>query len=55
MTPSDAFDLRPRAATEAEHENRWRAENHAAIETINNFIEEHGLLASKLRYRAERE
>jgi post-segregation antitoxin (ccd killing protein) len=29
-------------------------ENSAAIGSINNFIEKHGLLASRLRYRPER-
>jgi len=30
---------------------RWRAESGEAIASINAFIERHGLLASKLRYR----
>jgi antitoxin CcdA len=52
---SDTLDRRLRAIVKAEQEKRWLAENGAAIESINNFIEEHGLLASKLRYRPERE
>jgi antitoxin CcdA len=52
---SDTLDRRLRAIVKAEQEKRWLAENSAAIESINNFIEQHGLLASKLRYRPERE
>jgi post-segregation antitoxin (ccd killing protein) len=34
-------------------EERWLAENREAIASINVFVERHGLLASKLRYRAQ--
>jgi len=37
----------------AEQEKRWLEENRTAISSINNFIEEHGLLATKIRYRPE--
>jgi post-segregation antitoxin (ccd killing protein) len=35
----------------AEREKQWLEENREAIASINSFIERHGLLASKLRYR----
>jgi post-segregation antitoxin (ccd killing protein) len=31
----------------------WLAENREAITSINLFVERHGLLASKLRFRPE--
>jgi antitoxin CcdA len=52
---SDTLDRRLRAIVKAEQEKRWLQENSAAIDSINNFIEQHGLLASRLRYRPERE
>ena len=52
---SDTLDRRLRAIVKAEQEKRWLLENSAAIDSINNFIERHGLLASRLRYRPERE
>jgi antitoxin CcdA len=52
---SDTLDRRLRAIVKAEQEKRWLQENSAAINSINNFIERHGLLASRLRYRPERE
>jgi len=52
---SDTLDRRLRAIVKAEQEKRWLQENSAAIDSINNFIERHGLLASRLRYRPERE
>jgi hypothetical protein len=33
------------------HDNRWIEENREAIEQINQFIDRHGLLASRLRIR----
>jgi antitoxin CcdA len=51
---SDTLDRRLRAIVKAEQEKRWLQENSAAIDSINNFIEQHGLLASRLRYRPER-
>jgi antitoxin CcdA len=52
---SDTLDRRLRAIVKAEQEKRWLQENSAAIDSINNFIERRGLLASRLRYRPERE
>jgi antitoxin CcdA len=52
---SDTLDRRLRAIVKAEQEKRWLQENSGAIDSINNFIEQHGLLASRLRYRPERE
>ena len=52
---SDTLDRRLRAIVKAEQEKRWLQENSAAIDSINNFIETHGLLASRLRYRPEHE
>lgn len=52
---SDTLERRLRAIVKAELEKRWLEENSAAIESINGFIEKHGLLASRLRYRPERE
>jgi len=52
---SDTLDRRLRAIVKAEQEKRWLQENSAAIASINDFIEQHGLLASRLRYRPERE
>jgi Post-segregation antitoxin CcdA len=34
-------------------ERRWLEENRAAIASINAFIERHGLLADRLRYRRQ--
>ena len=39
----------PRVPTE--QERRWLEENRDAIASINAFIERHGLLADRLRYR----
>ena len=39
----------PRVVTE--QERRWLEENREAIASINAFIERHGLLADRLRYR----
>jgi hypothetical protein len=37
----------------AEHESRWLQESELAIESINAFIDRHGLLSSRLRYRPD--
>jgi len=34
-----------------EQERRWLEENREAIASINAFIERHGLIADRLRYR----
>jgi post-segregation antitoxin (ccd killing protein) len=39
--------------SEKRKEKRWRAQNREAILSINAFIERHGLLADKLRYRPQ--
>lgn len=39
------------AIERAELEKRWLDDNREAIASINSFIERHGLLSSKLRYR----
>jgi antitoxin CcdA len=50
---SETLERRLRSIVRAEQEKRWLAENKDAIASINAFIDRHGLLASKLRYRAE--
>jgi antitoxin CcdA len=52
---SETLERRLRSIVKAEHEKRWLQENETAIASINGFIERHGLLASRLRYRPERE
>jgi len=50
---SETLEGRLRTIVRADQEKRWREENQEAIASINSFIERHGLLASKLRYRAD--
>ena len=50
---SDTLERRLRSIVRAEQEKRWLEENREAIGSINSFIERHGLLASKLRYRSD--
>ena len=50
---SETLEGRLRMVVKAEQEKRWLRENSAAIESINAFIDEHGLLASRLRFRAD--
>jgi antitoxin CcdA len=50
---SETLEGRLRTIVRAEREQRWLEENREAIESINSFIERHGLLASKLRYRPQ--
>jgi antitoxin CcdA len=52
---SETLGGRLRTIVKAEQERRWLEENRDAIASINSFIDAHGLLASKLRYRPERE
>jgi antitoxin CcdA len=52
---SDTLERRLRTIVKAEQEKRWLAENRDAIASINSFIDHHGLLASRLRYRPEPE
>jgi len=48
-------DLESRAAEREKAARDWYEANKAAIASINNFVERHGLLASRLRYRPEGE
>ena len=50
---SETLEGSLRTVVKAEQEKRWLEENRTAISSINNFIEEHGLLATKIRYRPE--
>ena len=50
---SETLEARLRSIVRAELEKRWLEENRDAIASINSFIEQHGLLASKLRYRPQ--
>jgi antitoxin CcdA len=50
---SETLERRLRMQVRAELEKQWLAENRDAIASINAFIERHGLLAGKLRYRPE--
>jgi len=52
---SETLERRLRTIVKAEQERRWLEENREAIASINAFIEQHGLTASRLRYRPERE
>jgi len=50
---SETLEGRLRTIVRAEQEKRWLEENREAIASINSFIDRHGLLASKLRYRPQ--
>ena len=50
---SETLERRLRMIVKAEQEKRWLEANQAAISSINEFIDQHGLLASRLRYRPE--
>ena len=50
---SETLERRLRTIVRAEREKRWLEENKDAIASINLFIEQHGLLAGKLRYRPQ--
>ena len=50
---SETLERRLRSIVRAEQEKRWLAENQDAIASINSFIDSHGLLAGKLRYRPD--
>jgi antitoxin CcdA len=52
---SETLERRLRTIVKAEQERRWLEENREAIESINAFIDRHGLTASRLRHRPERE
>ncbi len=48
---SDTLERRLRRIVRAEQEKRWLEENQEAFASINEFIDNHGLLSSRLRYR----
>jgi antitoxin CcdA len=48
---SETLERRLRIILKAEREKLWLEENQPAIDSINTFIDRHGLLASRLRYR----
>lgn len=50
---SETLERRLRSIVRAEQQKRWLEENRSAIESINGFIERHGLLSEKLRYRPD--
>ncbi len=48
---SDTLERRLRSIVRAEQEKRWLEENQEAVGSIYSFIDRHGLLANKLRFR----
>jgi antitoxin CcdA len=50
---SETLESRLRSIVRAEQERRWLEDNQEAIASINAFLDRHGLLASKLRYRPD--
>jgi antitoxin CcdA len=50
---SETLERRLRTMVKAEREKRWLEDNGEAVASINSFIDRHGLLASRLRYRPE--
>jgi antitoxin CcdA len=50
---SETLERRLRSIVRAEQEKRWLEDNREAIASINSYIDRHGLLASKLRYRPD--
>lgn len=52
---SEMLERRLRTIVKAEQEKRWLDENRQAIASINDFIDRHGLLAGRLRYRPGQE
>ncbi|MEA3021607.1 MAG: antitoxin CcdA [Alphaproteobacteria bacterium] len=52
---SETLERRLRTIVRGEREKRWTEENRDAIASINAFIDHHGLLASRLRFRPEHE
>jgi antitoxin CcdA len=50
---SETLEGRLRTIVRAQQEKRWLDENREAIASINAFIDRHGLLAGKLRYRPD--
>jgi antitoxin CcdA len=52
---SETLERRLRTIVTAERQRRWLEENREAIASINSFIDQHGLLAARLRYRPQPE
>jgi antitoxin CcdA len=52
---SETLERRLRTLVRTEQEKQWLEENRAAIDSINAFIDRHGLLANRLRYRPGQE
>jgi antitoxin CcdA len=52
---SETLERRLRTLVRAEQEKRWLEENRGAIDSINAFIDRHGVLANRLRYRPPQE
>jgi antitoxin CcdA len=50
---SETLERRLRTIVRAEQEKQWLEENREAVESINAFIDRHGLLAGRLRYRPD--
>jgi antitoxin CcdA len=50
---SETLERRLRTIVRAEQEKHWLEENRQAIASINSFIDRHGLLASRLRFRPD--
>jgi antitoxin CcdA len=50
---SETLEGRLRTIVRAQQEKQWLDENREAIASINSFIDRHGLLAGKLRYRPD--
>ncbi len=49
---AEELERRLRTMLRTERQTRWLKENREAIASINSFIEQHGLLAGRLRHRA---
>jgi antitoxin CcdA len=52
---SETLERRLRTIVKAERQRRWLEDNREAIASINSFIDQHGLLAGRLRYRPQPE
>jgi antitoxin CcdA len=50
---SETVEQHLRSLVRTVREKRWQEENREAIASINAFIDEHGLLADRLRMRPE--
>jgi antitoxin CcdA len=50
---SETLEGRLRTIVRGEQERRWLEENREAFASINAVIDQHGLLANRLRYRPD--